>query len=150
MEPLTDPPPTFIWMMIHHRVFLTNAVGRDAGSQNCFVILTTTIYARSLYLEHGLIIVTYRASAEQRMKKKIYKQDRKELILIRRSFIRFVVVVVKRQEEERKNPFVASFQAKKSSHFEWMDTSTRPSLREEMRNKKRKMESIFTFIPFSL
>ena len=46
------------------------------------------------------------------MKKKIYKQDRKELILIRRSFIRFVVVVVKRQEEERKNPFVASFQAK--------------------------------------
>ena len=79
-------------------------------------------------------------------KKNTYKQDRKELILIRRSFIRFVVVV-KRQEEERKNPFVASFQAKKSSHFEWMDTSTRPSLREEMRNKKRKMESIFTFIP---
>ena len=39
---------------------------------------------------------SYRASAEQRMKKK-YKQDRKELILIRRSFIRFVVVV-KRQE----------------------------------------------------
>ena len=51
--------------------------------------------------------------------------------------------VVKRQEDGRKNPFVAHFKpAKKnlSSHFEWMDTSTRPSLREEMRNKERKME----------
>ena len=44
---------------------------------------------------------------------------------------------------KKKYPFVAHFKpAKKnlSSHFEWMDTSTRPSLREEMRNKKRKME----------
>jgi len=80
---------------------------------------------------------------------KKWQQDRKELILIRRSFASFVVV--KRQEEGRKNPFVAHFKPKKriSSHFEWMDTSTRPSLREEMRNKKRKMESIFTFIPTS-
>ena len=73
--------------------------------------------------------------------KKKYQQDRKELILIRRSFASFVVV--KRQEDGRKNPFVAHFKpAKKnlSSHFEWMDTSTRPSLREEMRNKERKME----------
>ena len=54
-------------------------------------------------------------------------------------------LVVKRQEEGRKNIpllLISSKPAKKnlSSHFEWMDTSTRPSLREEMRNKERKME----------
>ena len=42
---------------------------------------------------------------------KKWQQDRKELILIRRSFASFVVV--KRQEEGRKNPFVAHFKPKK-------------------------------------
>ena len=43
--------------------------------------------------------------------KKKYQQDRKELILIRRSFASFVVV--KRQEDGRKNPFVAHFKPAK-------------------------------------
>ena len=96
--------------MIHHRVFLTNAVGRDAGSQNCFVILTTTIYARSLYLEHGLIIVT--ASSEQRMKKKI--QARPERADFNSSFIRFVRCC-KTSRRWKKKSLCCSFQASKKT-----------------------------------
>ena len=58
------------------------------------------------------------------------------------SFIRFVRCC-KTSRRWKKKSLCCSFQASKknlSSHFEWMDTSTRPSLREEMRNKERKME----------
>ena len=47
---------------------------------------------------------------------KKYQQDRKELILIRRSFASFVVV--KRQEDGRKNPFVAHFKPAKKKSFQ--------------------------------